>query len=40
MAGKWVQLLVEIAPGMKRVAAMFNPETAPYTKADSDHIEA
>jgi putative ABC transport system substrate-binding protein len=29
MGGKWVELLTEIAPGVKRVAAMFNPETAP-----------
>jgi putative ABC transport system substrate-binding protein len=29
MAGKWVELLTEIAPGVKRVAIMFNPETAP-----------
>ena len=30
MAGKWVELLTEIAPGVKRAAAMFNPDTAPY----------
>ena len=29
MAGKWLELLAEIAPGVKRVAAMFNPDTAP-----------
>jgi putative tryptophan/tyrosine transport system substrate-binding protein len=29
MAGKWVELLTEIAPGVKRVAIMFNPDTAP-----------
>jgi putative ABC transport system substrate-binding protein len=29
MAGKWVELLTEIAPGVKRAAAMFNPDTAP-----------
>src|SRR6516162_204249 len=28
MAGKWAQLLTEIASGVKRVAFMFNPETA------------
>jgi putative tryptophan/tyrosine transport system substrate-binding protein len=28
-AGKWLQLLMEIAPGVKRVAIMFNPDTAP-----------
>jgi putative ABC transport system substrate-binding protein len=30
MGGKWVELVTEIAPGVKRVAAMFNPDTAPY----------
>jgi putative ABC transport system substrate-binding protein len=29
LAGKWVELLTEIAPGVKRVAIMFNPDTAP-----------
>ncbi len=29
MAGKWLELLTEIAPGVKRVAIMFNPDTAP-----------
>jgi putative ABC transport system substrate-binding protein len=28
MGGKWLELLSEIAPGLKRVAIMFNPETA------------
>jgi putative ABC transport system substrate-binding protein len=28
--GKWVELLKEVAPGLVRVALMFNPETAPY----------
>jgi putative ABC transport system substrate-binding protein len=30
MGGKWLQLLTEIAPHVKRVAAIFNPDTAPY----------
>jgi putative tryptophan/tyrosine transport system substrate-binding protein len=30
MGGKWLELLTEIAPGVKRVAAMFNPDTARY----------
>jgi len=30
MGGKWQELLTEIAPRVKRVAAMFNPDTAPY----------
>ena len=29
MAGKWLQLLTEIAPAVKRVAVMFNPDMAP-----------
>jgi putative tryptophan/tyrosine transport system substrate-binding protein len=29
MGGKWLSLLKEIAPGLKRAAFMFNPETAP-----------
>jgi putative ABC transport system substrate-binding protein len=27
LAGKWVELLTEIAPGLKRAAIMFNPDT-------------
>jgi putative ABC transport system substrate-binding protein len=30
MAGKWLELLTEISPGVKLVAAMFNPDTAPF----------
>ena len=26
LGGKWLELLVEIAPGLKRVAFMFNPD--------------
>jgi putative tryptophan/tyrosine transport system substrate-binding protein len=29
LGGKWVELLKEIAPSMKRVGFMFNPKTAP-----------
>jgi putative ABC transport system substrate-binding protein len=29
MAGQWLELLTEIAPGLKRAANMFNPDTAP-----------
>jgi putative ABC transport system substrate-binding protein len=29
MGGKWLELLMQIAPDVKRVANMFNPETAP-----------
>ena len=30
MVGKWVELLKEMAPGISRVAFLFNPQTAPY----------
>ncbi|MEA2883728.1 MAG: hypothetical protein QOH32_2984 [Bradyrhizobium sp.] len=30
IAGKWLQLLKEIAPGTERVLAIYNPDTAPY----------
>jgi putative tryptophan/tyrosine transport system substrate-binding protein len=29
LAGKWLELLSEIVPGLKRAAIMFNPDTAP-----------
>jgi putative ABC transport system substrate-binding protein len=29
LGGKWLELLTEIAPGLKRAAIMFNPDTAP-----------
>jgi putative ABC transport system substrate-binding protein len=29
MAGKWLQLLKDVAPSVRRVAMMFNPDTAP-----------
>jgi putative ABC transport system substrate-binding protein len=32
MAGKWVELLKEIAPSVARIAFLFNPETAPYAE--------
>jgi putative ABC transport system substrate-binding protein len=32
MVGKWVELLKEVAPRSKRIAVIFNPETAPYTQ--------
>jgi putative ABC transport system substrate-binding protein len=32
MAGKWLELLKEIAPRVNRVALLFNPATAPYAE--------
>jgi putative ABC transport system substrate-binding protein len=31
LAGKWLELLSEIAPGLERAAIMFNPDTAPVS---------
>jgi putative ABC transport system substrate-binding protein len=31
LGGKWLELLSEIAPGLKRVAIMFNPDTSPVS---------
>jgi putative ABC transport system substrate-binding protein len=31
LGGKWLELLSEIAPGLKRVAIMFNPDTTLFT---------
>lgn len=33
MAGKHLELLTEIAPGLKRAALMFDPATGPYAKS-------
>ena len=30
LIGKWLEMLKEIAPGVRRVALVFNPQTAPY----------
>jgi putative ABC transport system substrate-binding protein len=38
MAGKWIELLLEIAPGLKRAAMMFNPDTAPALSARCPHL--
>jgi putative tryptophan/tyrosine transport system substrate-binding protein len=29
LGGKWLELLSEVAPGLKRAAILFNPDTAP-----------
>jgi putative ABC transport system substrate-binding protein len=31
LGGKWLELLSEVAPGLKRAAIMFNPDTAPLS---------
>ena len=35
LGGKWLELLSEIAPGLKRAAIMFNPNTAPVSYVPS-----
>ena len=30
MIGKWLEILKEVVPGVRRMTLMFNPETAPY----------
>jgi putative ABC transport system substrate-binding protein len=39
LGGKWLELLKEIAPGVTRVAIMFNPQTAPYTEIYLQSLE-
>lgn len=39
MGAKWLGLLKEIAPSLKRVALMFNPESSPYSKLFFQSIE-
>jgi len=39
LAGKWVELLKEIAPQVTRIAAIFNPDTAPYAPLYNRAIE-
>jgi ABC-type uncharacterized transport system substrate-binding protein len=33
LGGKWLELLSEVAPGLKRAAIMFNPDTSPRVRA-------
>jgi putative tryptophan/tyrosine transport system substrate-binding protein len=40
MSGKWLELLKEIAPRLTRVALLFNPAVAPYTKPYLDPFKA
>jgi putative ABC transport system substrate-binding protein len=40
MMGKWLQLLKEAAPGVTRVAVIFNPDTAPFAPLFNRAIEA
>jgi putative ABC transport system substrate-binding protein len=38
--GKWLQLLKEVAPGVTRVAVIFNPDAAPLAPSLNREIEA
>jgi putative ABC transport system substrate-binding protein len=40
MIGKWLQLLKEVAPGVTRVAVIFNPDTAAFRPLFDREIEA
>jgi len=40
MVGKWVDLLKEIAPGITRVALIYNPQSAPFTRSFLPAFEA
>jgi len=40
MGGKWVDLLRQMAPSLKRVALVFNPEASPQSKFFLDSVKA
>jgi putative ABC transport system substrate-binding protein len=40
LAGKWVELMHEVAPSVSRVGIMYNPSTAPYAKYYVDAFRA
>jgi ABC-type uncharacterized transport system substrate-binding protein len=40
VGGKWLDLLKEIAPGLARVAVLFNPDTSPQSKFFMRSVEA
>jgi putative tryptophan/tyrosine transport system substrate-binding protein len=40
LMGKWLQLLKQVAPGVTRVAVIFNPDTAPHAPLLNRAIEA
>jgi putative ABC transport system substrate-binding protein len=39
LGGKWLELLSEIMPGLRRAAIMFNPNTAPYASTYTPSFE-
>jgi putative tryptophan/tyrosine transport system substrate-binding protein len=40
MGGKWIQSLKEIAPNIKRIGIVFNPQTAPYMQSIVYSVES
>jgi putative tryptophan/tyrosine transport system substrate-binding protein len=40
MVGKWLELIKELAPSVRQVALMFNPQTAPYYDAYVAELKA
>jgi ABC-type uncharacterized transport system substrate-binding protein len=40
LIGKWMEMLKEIAPGVRRVTLLFNPDTAPFYPALLRELEA
>jgi putative ABC transport system substrate-binding protein len=40
LPSKWLQLLIETAPGVNRVSVMFNPDTAPFIGSYQPSFEA
>ncbi len=40
LAGKWLEMLKEVAPAARRIALIFNPETAPYAHHYLTFIQA
>ena len=39
MAGKWLELLKEIAPHLERAAFLYNPATAPFAETYLDSFK-
>jgi ABC-type uncharacterized transport system substrate-binding protein len=40
IGGKWLELLKEVSPGLKRVTIIYNPDTAPFAQAYLRSAEA
>jgi putative ABC transport system substrate-binding protein len=39
LGGKWLELLLDIAPGLKRAAIMYNPDSSPAISSFIPFIE-